>query len=184
MTTPSKSRIGDILKRANSGAAAAWDELFALVWEEWHALARAKMRHEGRPHTLETSALVNEAWMRIQRDGRLDYENTRHLHGAVDQAMERVLVDHARRKDRIKRGSDWVRVDIGEAESAPPGIDLDLAAALEQFQKIDARAASVALFRYAYGYTNDEVAAILGVAPRTAREDWRVARAWLRARLS
>ena len=85
MAARSESRIGGILARANGGDADAWDELFSIVWEEWHALARAKMRREARPHTLETSALVNEAWMRIQREGRLDYENTRHLHGAVDR---------------------------------------------------------------------------------------------------
>ena len=183
MQSPSESRIGGILERANRGDVTAWDELFLIVWEEWHALARAKMRREARPHTLETSALVNEAWLRIQREGRLDFQNTRHLHGAVDKAMNRVLVDHARGKARLKRGGEFERVDLEDAESTPEGIDLDLASALEEFQAIDARAATVALFRYAYGYTNDEVATILGVAPRTAREDWRIARAWLRRRL-
>lgn len=183
MQSPTESRIGGILARANAGDIAAWDEFFAVVSEEWHALARAKMRRESRPHTLETSALVNEAWLRLQRDGRLDFENTRHLHGAVDQAMNRVLVDHARGKARIKRGGEFERVEREDAEATPNGIDLDLAAALEEFQAIDARAASVALFRYAYGYTNDEVSALLGIAPRTVREDWRIARAWLRRRL-
>ncbi|MHC4846872.1 MAG: ECF-type sigma factor [Planctomycetota bacterium] len=183
MQSPSESRIGGILARANGGDIAAWDELFRIVWDEWHALAHAKLRRESSPHTLETSALVNEAWMRIQREGRLDFQNTRHLHGAVDQAMNRVLVDHARGKARLKRGAEFARVDLHDAESTPAGIDLDLATALEEFQAIDARAASVALFRFAYGYTNDEVAAILGIAPRTVREDWRIARAWLRSRL-
>jgi len=183
MNSPAESRIGGILQRANGGDEAAWDELFRIVWEEWHALARAKMRREARPHTLETSALVNEAWLRLQDEGRLEFENTRHLHGAVDKAMDRVLVDHARGKARKKRGGGRDRVDLEDAEAAPPGIDLDVAAALDELHGRDARAASVTLLRYAYGYTNDEVAAILGISPRTVREDWRIARAWLRTRL-
>ena len=180
------SRIRSILARANSGDTDAWDEFFALVFEEWHALARAKMRRESPAHTLETSALVNEAWLRLQQDGKLDFENTRHLHGAIDQAMNRVLVDHARKKGSLKRGGEHARVELedAEGEATPDGIDLDLAAALEEFQRIDGRAASVALFRYAYGYDNAEVATILQVSDRTVREDWRVARAWLRRRLS
>jgi RNA polymerase sigma factor (TIGR02999 family) len=174
----------DLLARAKHGDAAAAERAIMLLHSELHAIAAGYMRRERSSHTLQPTALVNEAFLRLP-SGLETVRDRHHFFALAAQAMRHVLVDHARRRRANKRGGHAVRVTlsaVGGAES----IDIDVLAlddSLTALAAIDERAARVVELRFFCGYTDKEVAEALGLGVATVRRDWEFARAWLRKRL-
>lgn len=158
----------------------AADELLPLVYAELHKLARSKMIREKPEHTLQPTALVHEAWLRL--GGSQRFENQAHFIGAAAEAMRRILVESARRKKRVKHGGELERVDLDSIEMPLPMPDDELLAlddALNELARVDARAAEVVKLCYFVGLTQEETARELDISIRTAERLWRFARAWL-----
>jgi RNA polymerase sigma factor (TIGR02999 family) len=144
------------------------------------------MAREGPSPTLQPTELVNEAWLRLAGSQGRDWKNRAHFFGAAAEAMRRILVDRARRRNRLKRGGQWDRVDVEEADIPSPMPDDDLLAldeALAKFAVLDARKAELVQLRYFAGLTFEEAAEVLGIAAPTAKRWWAYARAWLRVEM-
>ena len=162
-------------------------ELMPLVYEELKALAQAQFMRERAGHTLEPTALVHEAYLRLADLTQIDWKGRTHFLAVGAIQMRRVLVDHARRRDAAKRGGAMQRVTLHDEAANDIGADADVLAldeALEALGEADARQARIVELRVFGGLTNDEAAAIVGVSPRTAAGDWRMAKAWLKRALS
>mgnify|MGYP001501438210 CR=1 FL=1 len=182
------SEVTVILQRLGAGDRSAAEELLPVVYAELRALAGAQLAHERPGHTLQPTALVHEAYLRLAGSDS-GFENRAHFLASASQAIRRVLVDHARTRNRDKRGGGRPRVDIVAADPADAraadGIDLiDLDDALRRLAEVSDRAARVVEMRYFGGMTMAEAALALGVSERTAAGDWAVARAWLRRELA
>jgi RNA polymerase sigma factor (TIGR02999 family) len=175
-----------LLGEVREGRAGAADELFARVHHELRRLAAAHMRAERPDHTLQPTALVHEAYLRLVDQRAISAENRAHFFGTAAAVMRRILIDHARAHRADKRGGNQVRLDLNEAaEVAAEHTDslLELDAALARLSAIDPRRARVVELRFFGGLTVEEIAGLTGVAARTVDRDWRVARAWLRREL-
>jgi RNA polymerase sigma factor (TIGR02999 family) len=157
------------------------EELLALVYDELRELARRRMSGERAGHTLEATALVHEAWMRLVASPSPDWHSRRHFYGAAAEAMRRVLVDHARRARSQKRGGERVRVTLGAdlALELDPERFLSVVEALDRLAEEDPRAAEVTRLRFFSGLEMAELAAALGISERTAHREWTFARARL-----
>jgi RNA polymerase sigma factor (TIGR02999 family) len=178
-------QVTRILSAIQHGDAAAGERLLPLVYEELRKLAAQKLRQENAGQTLQATALVHEAYLRLVDVERPPQWNGRgHFFAAAAEAMRRILVENARRKRNLKAGGDRQRVELAEAELAiPGGANLDLLAldeALEKLRLRDSRQADLVNLRFFAGLTNDEAAAVLGISPSTADSDWAYARCWLR----
>jgi RNA polymerase sigma factor (TIGR02999 family) len=177
----------DLLLRLSQGDKDAAELLLPLVYDELHAIASGYMRHERRDHTLQTTALVNEAFLKLVDQTRVDWKNKAHFLAVVSTLIRRILIDHARKRATKKRGEGQQGVTLAESRDlAAMGRDpdlLDLDAALEELATIDERQARVVELRFFAGASVEETALVLDVSPRTVKGDWRVARAWLRRRL-
>lgn len=166
------------------------EELMDAVYGELRRLARGYLRRERRGHTLEPTALVHEAYLRLVDQKRVDWRGRTHFFAVGARMMRRLLVDHARRHDRKKRGGDWRQVTLGDAAvpllGGSLGADdlLALAAALDRLAELDERQARVVELRFFAGLKVDEAAEALGVSRRTVEADWTHARAWLRRELA
>ena len=171
------TRILDAMQR---GEAHATDELLPLVYAELRQLARAKMAREQPGHTLQPTALVHEAWLRL---GAQSFENRAHFFGAAAEAMRRILVESARRKLREKRGAGVEHGDVDEIEIAAPagGGDelLRVHEVLDRFAAEDAQKAELVKLRFFVGLSLAEAGTVLGLPERTAKRHWAYARAWL-----
>jgi len=160
----------------------AGERLFELVYPQLRALAFHLLRGERPDHTLQPTALVHEAWLKLIDQSSVDWANRAHFLGIAAQAMRRILVDHARGKKRQKRGVGWERVDL---EGAPPelsgeGVDLvELDEALDRLREQSERQVRVVELRFFAGLTHEEIARVLDVSERTVEREWRMARAWL-----
>ena len=177
------SDVTQILRAVERGDAKAADELLPLVYAELRRLAAAKMAHEAPGHTLQPTALVHEAWLRLVGDEASKFENRAHFFGAAAEAMRRILIESARRKQREKRGGRAEHVDVAELDiAAPPGNEEESLAIHEVLDRLaahDARKAEVVKLRYFVGFSFEETAEVLGVSVPTAKRDWAYARAWL-----
>ncbi|MCK6445574.1 MAG: ECF-type sigma factor [Planctomycetes bacterium] len=184
------SDVTRLLALLDAGDRAAADELFPRVYAELHALAAARMAHERPGATLDATALVHEAWLRLAGSdaGPLaQFDGARHFFGAAAEAMRRILVERARARAAEKRGGGRARVELDPELAADARDDaelLDLDAALVELARVDARKARLVELRYFAGLSLDDAARSLGIAPATADRDWAFARAWLFARLS
>jgi RNA polymerase sigma factor (TIGR02999 family) len=182
--------MGDItalLARWRGGDASALEELTPLVYAELHDLADHYMRREHPEHTLQPTALVHEAYLRLTGVRSPKFENRVHFYGAAAQVMRRILVDHARKRQATKRGSGAVVVGLDEAAIAGVDPRLDLVAldeALTALAAIAPRPARVVELRFFGGLSVDETAELLDVAPVTVKRHWAFARAWLHRALS
>ncbi len=169
-----------LLEAMQNGNGRAGEELLPLVYAELRQLARAKMAREPAGHTLQATALVHEAWLRL---GEQSFENRAHFFGAAAEAMRRILVERARRKLAVKNGAGAEHVDADEVEiAAPAGKDDEVVAvheALDALARHDERKAELVKLRYFAGLTIEEAAEVLGVSAPTAKRDWTYARAWL-----
>jgi RNA polymerase sigma factor (TIGR02999 family) len=176
------SEVTCILDRAQHGDPTAPEELLPLVYEELRRLATARMASEKGTQTLQPTALVHEAWLRLVPPAGSRFENRGHFFGAAAQAMRRILIENARRKGRLKRGGDRERIHIDEVELADTTPDdklLLINEALERLQAADPDKARVVLLKFFGGLTDREVAESLGVTERTVERNWAYAKAWL-----
>ncbi|MGI0149728.1 MAG: sigma-70 family RNA polymerase sigma factor [Thermoplasmata archaeon] len=186
MDQPQEMPITAVLRAATAGDRAAADQLLPLVYGELHSLAHARRAHQQPGQTLQTTALVHEAYLKLVGSGDPGWEGRGHFFGAAAQAMRQILVDQARRKARIKHGGDRQRVDLDEISPMidPPTDDvLELDEALRELEQIDPRKARLVMLRYFAGLTMDETASVLGVSLPTAERDWRYVKVWLYDRL-
>jgi RNA polymerase sigma factor (TIGR02999 family) len=177
------SDVTHILQAIESGDAQAAHELLPLVYQELRRLAVHKMANEAPGHTLQPTALVHEAWLRLLKpEEQARFENRAHFFGAAAEAMRRILVDRAREKQALKRGGDLERVNIDGLELASPMPDDELLAldeALDRLATVDTRAAEMVKLCFFVGLTQEEAARELGVSLATAERVWGFARSWL-----
>jgi RNA polymerase sigma factor (TIGR02999 family) len=181
------SDITQILQSIGQGDPLAAEQLMALVYEELRQLARRKMTRERPGHTLQPTALVHEAWLRlIGKDGKPHFQNRAHFFAAAAEAMRRILVERARRQEILRKGGYAVREELEDSAlivAAPDAQLLAIHECLNDLAAEDPTAAELVKLRYFVGLTMPETAEILGMALRTAEEIWTYARAWLRERL-
>ena len=176
------SDVTRILEAAQQGDPKAADELLPLVYEELRRLAVHKMANEAPGNTLQPTALVHEAWLRLAGDEASKFKNRPHFFGAAAEAMRRILVDRAREKQALKRGGNLQRVGIDSVDIALPMPEDELLAvdeALDRLSKVDTRAAEVVKLCFFVGLTQEEAARELGISTSTAERLWGFARAWL-----
>jgi RNA polymerase sigma factor (TIGR02999 family) len=175
-----------LLKAVSQGDASTEGELMRAVYEELRQLARHKLAHEQPGNTLDATALVHEAYLRLGTAGQT-WQNRRHYFGAAAEAMRRILVESARRKHAAKRGGGHARHELDGCLAALPEISDDTLAvdeALEKLAQVDAQAAQLVKYRYFAGLTISETAEILQISPRSADRIWAFARAWLHQEIS
>jgi RNA polymerase sigma factor (TIGR02999 family) len=188
-----RHRVTAIVSGLESGTARAGvsaEELLPLVYGELRRLAGSFMAREPVGHTLQPTALVHEAYLRLVDQTRASFTGRTHFLAVGAQVMRRLLIDHARKRDAAKRGLGWRRVTLGPGSDAPVAEALSaedllsLDAALNKLAELDERQARIVTLRFFGGLTVDEVAEAVGVSTRTVESDWRHARAWLRVELS
>ena len=179
-----RAQVTQLLEPAGSGDSRASEELLPVVYDELRRLARSQLKNEPVGQTLQATALVHEAYMRLVGDSEVRWENRAHFFGAAARAMRRILVDRARHRGRQKRGGDRERVELGEhAADSPAGTGTDLVAldaALARLEAEDPRKAEVVMLRYFAGLSIEETASALSLSPATVKNEWAFARAWLK----
>ncbi len=183
MTHPDPAaKITRLLGEIQAGGDRAADELLPLIYREFRALAARYLRGERKGHTLQPTALVNEAYLRLVDQKRVVWKGRTHFFAVGAQAMRRILVDHARRRQRLKRGGQNTRITLDNAVAFEADREEDILAlneAMEKLAALDPRQARVVELRFFGGLTMDEVASALDISKRTAEGDWTMARAWL-----
>jgi len=174
--------VTQILDSVRDGRTGAAEQLFRIVYDELRKLAAVQMRSERAGHTLQPTALVHEAFMRLVKDDQARWSNRAHFFGAAAEAMRRILVDHARARLAVRRGGDRRKVSLEDT----PDLALDCAGevlgvdeALTRLATIDARKARLVELRFFGGLDVEETAAVLGISTRSVKRDWSYAKAWL-----
>ncbi len=181
--TPSPPEVTQLLFAWGNGDQAARDQLMPLVYDELHRLAHQHMNRERPGHTLQTSALVNEAFLRLVDQREVHWQNRAHFFGIAAQMMRRILVDYARTHRAEKRGGGWDKLVFDEAIAPAAERSIDLVAldeALKDLLAFDPRQSQIVELRFFGGLTNEEIGEVLDVSPRTVKREWRMAKAWLR----
>jgi RNA polymerase sigma factor (TIGR02999 family) len=176
------SDITTLLVRSGQGDKAALDELLPLVYHELHRLAHHQLQNERAHHSLQTTGLVHEAYLRLAGQQAVDWENRHHFFALAANMMRRVLVDYARARHSDKRGGGAVHLSLSQAEEKATGQTAEIIAldeALTVLAALDPRQSQVIELRYFGGLSVEETAAVLQVSPSTVHSDWRQARAWL-----
>lgn len=171
-----------VLQAINRGDQRASSKLLALVYDELRRMAAARMAKEAAGHTLQATALVHEAWLRVAGDDDQVWQNRAHFFGAASEAMRRILIDAARKKARLKRGGDQQRVDLEEIELADATPDeklLLINEALNELETENPERARVVVAKFFGGLTNREVAETLGISERSVNRHWLCAKTWL-----
>ena len=175
--------ITRMLKDWSGGNREALDKLLPFVYTELHRQASRYLRRERNDHTLQTTALINEAYMKLIDQSEVEWQNRAHFFAIAAQTMRRILVDYARTRKREKRGGDDVKLQLDDAmnvSAKEKSIDLvALDEALNRLAEFDERQARVVELRYFSGMTEEETAEVLSVSPATVRRDWNMAKAWL-----
>jgi RNA polymerase sigma-70 factor (ECF subfamily) len=176
-----------LLAAAAAGDTGAKEQLFALVYQELRGISGRLMRQERPDHTLQTTALVHEAFLRLSQSKSLGaVPNRRYFFGAATRAMRQILAEHGEARATAKRGGDWQRVpldDVLDHLEAQQIEATDLHDALEKLETLDERQAQVVTMKFMYGYTTADIASLLEISESTVENDWRFARAWLRGQL-
>jgi RNA polymerase sigma factor (TIGR02999 family) len=175
-----------LLRAWGAGDRAAGDRLVPLVYQQLRRRAVAYLRQERANHTLQATALVNEAYLRLIDQRQVGWQNRAQFFGVAAQMMRRILVDHARRRNMHKRSGQWMRVSLdGRAAAPDPGFDvLMLDTLLDRLGAFDARKSRVVELRYFGGLSLEETAHVLEISPATVDREWRAARAWLHSQLT
>lgn len=185
--TPHAS-ITDLLQQASEGEREVLDELLPLVYDELRGIAHNQLRAERPGHTLNTTALVHEAYLKLVDQTRVEWKNRAHFYAVAARAMRRILVDYARKRGRQKRGGDAIRVpletDLMAFSSSQSDALQALDESLQRLETINPRHGRVVECRYFGGMTVEETAAALDISPATVSRDWQFARAWLKRELS
>ena len=180
--TPKQHEITQLLAEWTDGNQSALDELYPLVYDELHRLARRYMSRERKDHTLQTTALINEAYVRLVDQKNVHWANRSHFFAISAQIMRRILIDHARRHAYAKRGGGAQQVSLDEAAAVTRGIGSEmirLDEALKMLAEMDPRRSQVVELRYFGGLSVDETAEVLKVSSDTVKRDWKLARMWL-----
>jgi len=175
-----------LLSELTKGNPEAGSKLIPLVYDQLRRLADGYMRRERTGHTLQTTALVHEAYLKLLGQRSVDWQNRAHFFGIAAQVMRRVLIDHARSHVRDKRGGGRGAIPLDEALVFSPERSsefLELNEALERLTQLDARQAQIVEMRFFGGLTVEETAEVLGISPKTVKRDWTVAKAWLHGEL-
>jgi RNA polymerase sigma factor (TIGR02999 family) len=169
-----------------NGDQEALDELIPLVYDELRRLARAYMRRESQDHTLQTSALVNEAYLRLIDQKSVKWQNRAHFFGVAAQLMRRILVNHARSRSRVKRGGRTQIVSLDEQAIITKEVSevIALDEALKNLAEMDPRKSQIVEMKFFGGLTTEEVAEVLKITSRTVEREWRKAKAWLNRAIS
>ena len=171
----------------SNGDREALDALLPVVYEELRKQAANYLRRERVGHTLQTTALIHEAYLKLVDQKNVHWQNRAHFFGIAAQLMRRILVDHARTKKRAKRGGSNIRVSFNEANVLAPRQNLDIVAldeALERLSEIDEQQSRIVELRFFSGLTVEETAAVLAISPATVKRDWSMAKAWLHREIS
>ena len=182
MNDPGHEEVTGLLLAWGNGDKSALSRLTPLVYKELHRVADAYMCREHNGHTLQTTALVNEAYIRLVDSSRVRWQNRAHFFAVAAQLMRRILVDFARNRRYQKRGGDWRRVTLAEGVGVATTFDADLVAvdeALQGLAKLDVRKARVVELRFFGGLSLEETAEALQISTDTVGRDWRAAKAWL-----
>lgn len=176
-----------LVNRVAAGNREASERLFELLYEDFRRLAAMYLKKERAGHTLQPTALVHEAYLRMIDQTRVAWHGRTHFFAVGAQAMRRILVDHARKQRRLKHGGGRYRVQLGENMAVSPRSDEDLLAvdeALTRLAQVDPRQATIVELRFFGGLSVEEVAEVLGISKRTVEKEWTMVRAWLRRELS
>jgi RNA polymerase sigma-70 factor, ECF subfamily len=184
---PKQHEITQLLIAWSDGNQAALDKLYPLVYDELHRLARRYMSRERRGHTLQTTALINEAYVRLVDQKHVHWANRSHFFAISARIMRRVLIDHARRHAYAKRGGGARQVSLEETATVAQEAASDLVRldeALKSLAQMDPRRSQVVELRYFGGLNNEEIAGVLKISKNTVTRDWNMARAWLYQQLS
>jgi RNA polymerase sigma-70 factor (ECF subfamily) len=184
---PGSQDVSQLLADWSNGDQAALDKLLPLVNTELRQLARRYMRRENPGHTLQTSALLNEAYLRLIDQKTVRWQNRAHFFGIAAQLMRRILIDHARSHHYAKRGGGALRVSLDEAAAVTEAQAAELLAvdeALEKLTAMDARKGRIVELRFFGGLSLEETAEVLGISSPTVQREWRAAKAWLHRILS
>ena len=183
----SPQRSSEILQLLNGADPQASSQILPLVYDELRELARRRMAREPAGHTLQATALVHEAYLRVRGDGDARWDGRGHFFAAAAEAMRRILVEAARRRKSGKRGGGWERITlsglVGDDERVSDQLLLDLDDALRELEKKDPVRSDVVKLRYFAGLTVEQAAETLGISPATVKRHWTVARAWLCGRV-
>jgi RNA polymerase sigma factor (TIGR02999 family) len=182
MNTPPPNEITERLIAWGAGDKAALDQLLPIVYQELRRMAGNYLRQENPGHTLQPTALVHEAWLRLIDQTRVTWQNRAQFFGVAAQLMRRILVDHAKTKHREKRGGEAIKLSLDDVINLSRERAADLLAlddALDELARIDGRKSRVVELRYFGGFSVEETAQILEVSPETVMRDWKLAKAWL-----
>ena len=182
MATEQVGEITKILSAIGEGDPRATEDLFPIVYDELRRLASAHMAREAPGHTLQPTALVHEAYLRLLGNDGSGWENRRHFFAAAAEAMRRILVENARKKRRVRHGGEWKRVDLETIDVAVTSDADQLLAvheALSRLEQEDPLGAELIKLRFFVGLSNLQAAAVLGIGERSAKRAWAYARAWL-----
>lgn len=178
----SRQNITELLLSWSNGNKEALDQILPVVYDELRKQAANYLRRERAGHTLQTTALIHEAYIRLVDQRNVRWQNRAHFFGISAQMMRRILVDHARAKARAKRGGSDIRVSLDDANLTTKEADLDIVAldeALDRLAKIDEQQSRVVELRFFSGLTVEETAEVLKISPATVKRDWSMAKAWL-----
>jgi RNA polymerase sigma factor (TIGR02999 family) len=179
--------VTELLRAWSDGDSSARDRLMPLVYDELRRRAAAYLRREARDHTLQPTALVHEAYLRLVDQRRAVWQNRAQFFGVASQMMRRILVDRARARRMAKRSGRWARVTLDDVGKVSPPVEvevLDLDAALTQLAEFDPRKSQIAELRFFGGLSLEETGEVLGISLATVERDWQAARAWLFKTLS
>ena len=184
---PASQNVTALLIDWGKGDKSALDQLVPLVYEELRRQAARYLRRERVGHTLQTTALIHEAYLRLIDQRNVHWQKRAQFFGIAAQLMRRILVDYARTKKRAKRGGSDVRVSFTDVKISEKGQDLDVVAldeALERLAEIDEQQSKIVELRFFSGLTVEETAEVLAISPATVKRDWSVAKAWLHREIS
>lgn len=185
--TPAPQEVSQLLRAWSDGDKAAFDKLLPLIYEELRQMAKRYMDRQQVGHTLQTTALIHEAYLRLVDQPEARWQNRAHFFGVAATAMRHILVDHARTRQAAKRGGAAQQVTLDEAAAVSVERAAELVAladALESLAAFDRRKSQVVELKYFGGLTVEETAEVLKVSPETVARDWRLARTWLLRELS
>ncbi len=186
MQDSSPDQITQILSRAQKGETTAIEQLLPLVYEELRALGASYFQQQSPAHTLQPTALVHEAFVKLMGPGAFEWESRAHFFAVAAKAMRQILTDHARRKKAAKRGGDAQKVTLSGLSSQASDKQIDLIAldeALSKLTAIDARQSEIVEMRFLAGLKVEEVASVLNISTATVEREWRMAKAWLNREL-
>ena len=183
---PSPQNVTEMLRDWRNGDQEALERLIPVVYDELHRQAANYLRRELPGHTLQTTALIHEAYLRLMNQENIEWQDRAHFYAIAARLMRQILIDHARKRRATKRGGSDIKVPLGEAMVISPERGVDLVAldeALTRLATIDPQQSRIVELRYFSGLSVEETAEVLAVSSRTVKRDWNVAKAWLRQQI-